>query len=106
DSKLTFINSETYAADGEGTLLDNETRSIIFSVQEPQPTHIAVTSASQPEKPLPRTPDVNTDGAVNLVDVSIMIMRLVMPYDYHFDLDLDGAITIGDVSVVLASIRK
>lgn len=106
EAKISFKDSEVYAADGEGTLLGNELRSMTFAIKDPTPVHVAASSETQPYRPLPRNPDVNTDSVVNLVDVSIMIMRLVMPYDYHFDLDMDGAITIGDVSIVLASIKK
>lgn len=112
--ELKFKNYEVYSGDGTGTKLDSDARALIFDV--PEPTRAVATGGSgspnvsnqnvlQNEKPLSRTPDVNTDGAVNLIDVSIMMMRLVMPYDYHFDLDMDGAITLGDVSIVIANVR-
>jgi hypothetical protein len=108
--ELRFKDSEIYSGDGTGTRLDSSARVLAFDVVEtPRTVEIVSGGSSQvvlePEKLLPRTPDVNTDGAINLIDVSILMMRLVMPYDYHFDLDMDGAITVGDVSVVLSKIR-
>ena len=107
EEKMIFKDPHVYAADGEGSELETESRSLSLVVENPPAsTYVPVTSASAPEKPLPRTPDVNSDGIVNLIDVSIMIMRLVMPYDYHFDLNMDGAINIADISIVLSQVHK
>lgn len=111
---LSFVDTEVYPNDGSGRVMYDETRSLSFDIADPKASNAshAQDLSTQPpsiiaptEMPRPRTADVNTDGAINLVDVSIMVMRLVMPYDYHFDINMDGSITVADVSAVLAQSR-
>lgn len=110
---IAFKDSEIFPNDGTGRAVSNETRELTFDIVDrvtksnatPQTSSVTVAGNALTNLPQPRTPDVNTDGVVNLVDVSIMIMRLVMPYDYHFDLNNDGAVNVADVSTVLTIAR-
>jgi hypothetical protein len=109
---IFFKDSQIYSADGAGTLLDNESRSISFNVVSPASVPISSgatvsqQTSLQPEKPLPKGADFNNDGAINLIDMSIMILRLVMSsYDQRYDLNMDGVVNISDLSVLLAQVR-
>ncbi len=115
-ASIYFEETLVYAADGKGTLLNNDARAVTFSVREApqilqnsatpvQQAFAPVATISQPSKPQTPTADVNTDGSINLVDVSIMLMRLVMPYDYHFDLNMDGTVNVADLSIVLSKVH-
>lgn len=111
---LEFENTEIFPSDGSGKTIDDETRSLTFTIRDASnkdsEQDVVHNSSSQsiidgPKKPTGQNPDVNEDGAINLVDISIMVMRLVMPYDPRFDLNSDGLINAGDVSVVLSKTR-
>lgn len=109
---LFFKDSQIYSADGEGTLLDNDTRSISFNVLPPPSSPVASGGqvsqqiSLQPENPLPKGSDLNGDGVINLVDLSIMVLHLVMAqYNQRYDLNMDGVVNISDLSIVLSQIR-
>ena len=111
DETLFFKDSQVYSNDGKGTQLDNDTRSLTFGVTSAPPPVMAATSPSptnivQPEKPLPKSADLNGDGFVNLIDMSIMIIHLMMaPYDQRYDLNVDGVVNISDLSILLSKVR-
>jgi|GEM_PF-932085 len=113
-STLYFKDSQVYSADGKGTLLDNDARTLTFDVQQqPQPALATISSgatpaqvSAQPQKPLPKSADLNGDGAVNLIDMSIMIIHMMMvPYDQRYDLNMDGFVNISDLSVLLSQVH-
>jgi hypothetical protein len=115
---LSIKDSEVYADDGKGTLLINDSRTLSFNAL-PQPVSIAsgarpttisnsasTNSLSQPSKPLPKSADLNGDGVINLIDMSIMIIHMMMaPYDQRYDLNMDGNINISDLSILLSQVR-
>lgn len=111
-SEIFFKDAQVYPNDGSGEMIHTDMHALSFTV--PEPIRIAPVASnaqpntqiiSQPQKTLPPNPDVNEDGKINLLDVSIMFTRLVMPYDPRFDLNSDGAINIADVSVVMSKVR-
>jgi hypothetical protein len=115
DQNLFFKDSSVYANDGKGTQLDNDARAIFLHViarpmpptplqTSPSPSTIA--SISEPERPLPKSADLNGDGLVNIIDMSIMIIHMMMvPYDQRFDLNMDGSVNFPDLSILLSQVR-
>jgi hypothetical protein len=105
---LFFKDSQVYSADGKGTQLDNDVHSLSLSVL---PQTVAANSsdagaAPSSQQPAAKSADLNNDGAVNIVDMSIMILRLMSrQYDQRFDLNMDGVLNIGDLSVLLSKIH-
>lgn len=109
---LFFKDSLVYSNDGKGTQLDNDTRTFAFDVRVPPPlpTNVppspSVVTISQPDKPLPKSADLNGDGLVNIVDMSIMVIHMMMaPYDQRYDLNMDGSVNISDLSILLSLVR-
>jgi len=110
-SSFYFKDSQVYSDDGKGTQLDNDARPISFSVlPQASPTNVSsgasVAPSPQPVKPLPKSADLNSDGYINLIDMSIMIIHMMMaPYDQRYDLNVDGFVNISDLSILLSQVR-
>jgi hypothetical protein len=110
EARLTFENTEVFASDGKGENIPNDSHSFTFTVLDtPRDTSHGVAGPSgsasgntTPEQPLPRSADLNGDGSVTLIDVSILAIRIFGPYDPRFDLDMDGAIGLSDLSILLS----
>jgi hypothetical protein len=115
---ISFEGTQVYADDGKGTLLANDSRTLSFNAL-PQPVAIggnarpstietlpAADQSMQPARPLPKSADLNGDGVINLIDVSIMIIHMMMaPYDQRYDLNMDGSVNISDLSILLSQVR-
>ena len=112
---LSFEDAQVFASDGTGTALSYKTRSITYEIPEPSPSivniptpttggSIAVASPSLLTTPTPPSPDLNGDGKINLVDVSIIIMHIFGLYNPRFDLNSDGSVGVSDLSTLLSKI--
>lgn len=102
DANMSVEDLQVFADDGKGSLLRSDSRPITFS-SPPRATEAGSgshVSALEPSQAIPY--DLNGDGKITLVDVSILILHLVMPYDAHFDLDHDGAVGLSDLSVLFS----
>lgn len=117
EAALSFETAQVFASDGTGTSLTTKTRSITFEIPAAQSststsvvasntsvsgtggTGAIVTPAS---KPTPPSADLNGDGKVDLVDVSIMLLHMFGPYDPRYDLNMDGSVNISDLSILFS----
>jgi hypothetical protein len=113
---LSFKDFEIYPDDGTGEKIISESHSAAFDIASTQRATIAkaspvivatatIAKISDDQTAPTRSMDVNTDGFVNILDVSIMVMRLLMPYDFHFDINSDGSVNVADVTAVLNAVR-
>lgn len=100
DAEITIKNSEVIAHDGAGTVLKHEVTPFTYHITA-QATGGGGGSGA-PAASLP-TRDLNADGTVNIVDVSILLVRLFGQYDARYDLDADGALGLSDLSILLAN---
>lgn len=110
---LSVENIQVLAADGKGSQLDADARTLSFTIAAPAASSSApagggagVSAAPTPSGPERPSPDLNGDGVVNLVDVSIMIIKMFMPYNARFDLDMNGSVGISDLSVLLSKMSS
>ena len=109
EHKIYFSDASVYASDGKGTELESSLRSFTFTVPEAHVATAGGASAAAVSPPLsspPPNPDLNEDGKITIVDISIMITRMVLPYDPRFDLDRDGSIGLSDLSIVLSKVNQ
>jgi hypothetical protein len=104
-AKLSFENAEVFPSDGKGVSVEDDAQDLVLTIPS-EPTAPAATGGGggAPVHPLPRSSDLNGDGAVNLIDVSIMIVHIFGPYDPRYDLDMDGGIGISDLSILLSKL--
>ncbi len=110
-AKLSFGSAEVFASDGKGMSVENEAQELTITIPEAPKTASASAGNGEggggggtPEHPLPRSADLNGDGIVNIIDVSILIVRMFGAYDPRYDLDMDGTISIADLSVLLSKL--
>ena len=105
---LSFEDAQVFASDGAGTSLASRTHSITFTIPPVSaasalaPGSVAAPSATTPPPPVPRSADLNGDGTVNIVDVSIMFIHMLGPYDPRYDLDMDGSVGLSDLSILFS----
>ncbi len=106
-AELYFREARVLASDGRGTTVESTGRPFSYRISPPALANAGGgTSVSSPEaQPSNRSPDLNADGAVNLVDISIFLMGLATTRDMRLDLNSDGAVSVGDLSVLLVHMR-
>jgi len=112
DAKLYFLDSDLYASDGKGTPVDSTLRSFTYVIPAP-PTPPSppmfggsggsVATIMRPTQP---SADLDDDKRITIVDISIMTVRIVMPYNARYDLDLDGMVGLSDLSIVLSKMGQ
>lgn len=108
NAELSVSNVQVFAADGKGTAVTTGTRSLTFHIAA------ATTSAStaaggsggapsaRKPQPAPPSADLNGDGKVTMVDASILMFHMVLPYNPRYDLNRDGNIGLADLSIIFA----
>ncbi len=102
-AQLYFSDATVLASDGRGTTIDSIAQPLTYEIPAPAAGGGSGASASPPPPP---DPDLNADGAVNLVDVSILMIKMAQPYDARYDLNRDGRIGLPDLSVVFARMQR
>ena len=113
---LSFEDPQVYASDGNGTLLPSRSRSVTFTISEPVaiPLDNTISAVSagggttmSPQKALvPPSSDLNGDGKVDLIDMSIMVIHIIGSYDSRYDLNLDGTVGISDLSILISQMGQ
>lgn len=96
---LTFTEVEILANDGKGTRIDNASHSLALAITNPQPIFSIGAPTHLLQPPMP-SPDFDGSGAVTLVDMSMLTIRIFSPYDHRFDLDSDGSVGLADLSIL------
>lgn len=105
-AEIYFREAHILASDGRGTTIESTGRPFSYRISTPVVANGGGGGVSAPEtRPTVRSPDINGDGAVNLVDISIFLMGLATTRDTRLDLNGDGAVSVGDLSVLLVHTR-
>ena len=111
EATLSFESAQVFASDGKGVSVEDEAHDLTITIPEEPKSTVPATgggaggaSSGAPTRPLPRSADLNGDGVVNLIDVSILVVHIFESYDPRYDLDMDGAIGVSDLSIILAKL--
>lgn len=113
EAKIFFKEVEVFPDDGSGVALESAMHSLTYDVKEIAGVgHTRTRAVILPadgtstkdtdEHQIPRSPDVDGNGAVNLVDLSILAIHMFGTYDARFDLDMDGSIGLSDISILFS----
>jgi len=109
DPQLDFKETEVYASNPSGTSVSTGLHPLVLHIAAPVAAKVvqggggsAPMSISAPGSPTPPKADLNGDGYVNLIDVSIMAIHILGPYDPRYDLDMDGTVGLSDFSIVVS----
>lgn len=103
-AELGFGTVEMFASDGSGKVLESSARGYTYTIAEPaQPPITAGGTAIASSSPL-SNPDLNDDGTIGVVDMSILAVKLLGRYDARYDLNGDGRVNLGDMSVLFSKL--
>lgn len=105
-AELLFKNVQVYPYSVSGKPLETEMRPLTYSITKAKkqpalsggsPGENAVTTGS-----VPPNPDLNGDGRINLIDLSILTFKMLSTYDPRYDLNINGSVGLDDLSILLS----
>lgn len=106
-AEISFKNSQIFAADGRGSEVPSSKRVYTFEIPESKNAASSGAAGKMNEETLAPAPiDFNGDGKVNIMDLSIIAIQIIAPYNAKFDLDRDGAATLADLSIFFTRMRE
>ncbi len=106
-AQLYFKDAQIFAADGRGTEVPASKRVFSFEIPESVIASSGSSASKMNEETLaPPSIDFNGDGKVNVVDLSIIAIQIIAPYNAKYDLDRDGASSIADLSIFFVRMRQ
>lgn len=106
-AQIFFKDAQIYAADGSGAEVPSNKRVYTFEVPESPALAAGGGSTNMNNETLPPLSiDFNGDGRVNVVDLSIMAIQIIAPYNAKYDLDRDGASNLSDLSIFFTRMRQ
>lgn len=103
-AELRFLELDAFAHDGLGDVVESEKRAITYTITEPLPS-IDTSAATSDNITSALSADFNNTGTVSLIDLSILTIHMIGPYDARYDLNHDGSVNIGDMSVLFAQMQ-
>ncbi len=104
-AKIAFEGAEVYAHDGTGLVVDRSLKTVELTVAPQAPRVQPQADAPVATSPAP-SPDLNGDGAVNLIDASIITYHFFRSYNPRYDLDVNGKVGLSDISVLFANMTR
>ncbi len=102
---LQFKNVQVFPSNDTGKPIDTDTRTITYTIKTPDTLVVAGGGSSgAPSAPTATPPnlDLNGDGKINLVDLSILIFKMLGPYDPRYDFNMNGSVGLDDLSIMLS----
>ena len=109
DAKLYIKDLQVLAPDGKGSTLSSDIRPITYTIKPrtslPSTTNIPASSGNIVEQPRAPSADLNDDGTVDLVDMSILVIKIISPYDPRYDLDMNGTVGLSDLSILFSRMK-
>lgn len=104
EATLEFHNTQTLAGDGKGTAVEHKAHPITFTI--PDTVISARGGSGTGTSPTLQKPvlagDFDGNGFVTMTDASILLVRMLMPYETKYDMDADGTVGISDLSILLS----
>lgn len=101
ESEFLFESTEVFASDGQGTVIKSEGTPFPFVIFDTVGGSSSGSPLSEPS-PSDAPADLNGDGAVTLVDLSIMAVRLFGPYSASYDVNKDGSLSFSDLTALFS----
>jgi len=101
--KLKFEKANLLASDGKGTNILNKTNELEYTVYK---NNSSFKKNIKIKEKMPKTIsyDVNKDGKINMLDLSLMSVAVFQKYDKDFDLNRDGKVNFSDLSILITFI--
>ena len=103
-AELYFKDAKVLASDGYGTAVESGLKSFTYLIPNKDNSlpPVPIAGGGSALTRLTQNPDLNGDGKINLVDASILSLKLFGPYNPRFDLNGDGSLGLPDLSILFA----
>ena len=95
-AEIYFKDAKVLASDGSGTALESGLRSFTYLIPNSDNTlpPVPIAGGGSVIAQLTQDPDLNGDGKINIVDATILSLKLFGPYNPRYDLNGDGRVQI------------
>ena len=103
-AELQFEDVQVFPNNDTGKPLDTETRTVSYVVTGQKPLAGGGAPGTAATTVSPPSPDLNGDGVINLVDLSILIFKMLSSYNPRYDLNMNGSVGLDDLSILLSKI--
>jgi hypothetical protein len=104
EAVVSFSKLEAFASDGQGTRL--RTAGDEYTVNAKTPTQVIAGGSGVAPHVVATRSDFNDDGVVDLADVSILMVKMLSPYEEKFDINADRRVAVEDLSIMLTALGK
>lgn len=104
EAVVSFSKLEAFASDGQGTRL--RTAGDEYTVHPATQSQAVAGGSGGGVHVVAERSDFNDDGAVDLADVSILMVKMLSPYEERFDINADRQVNIEDLSILLTALGK
>ncbi len=104
EAVVSFSKLEAFASDGQGTRL--RTAGDEYTVHPKIASQSVVGGGGGGIHVVSERSDFNNDGVVDLADVSILMVKMLSPYEERFDINADQKVNIEDLSILLTALGK
>ena len=110
-AEIYFKDPQVIASDGKGTIVPIETQAFIYTIAEEPPkvtanvgqsisidapNNLGVETSPYPD------PDLDGDGEITVIDLSILLLHMFASYSVRYDLNYDGTLSLSDLSALLS----
>lgn len=103
-AEIAFKDAQILASDGRGTSVETVAKPFSYAISYPaqpggggsSPVAAGSNAASY---------DLNGDDRVNLLDISIFMLKMAVGYDARYDYNTDGKLGLPDLSALFAHLR-
>lgn len=106
EAVFSFKDTEVHAHDGTGDLVSTELRTLSITIVEASDGVQGGTATPSAPDPQEMNADFDNSGGVTIADMSILLMKLLGPYDARFDISRDGTLSLADLSVFFSVMQK
>ena len=112
EAKLYFENVSIFAHDGKGTAVKSTNHPFTYEILKKEemvsPASGGTNNNNVVVELTPTAPsaDFNNNGSVTLVDMSILTIRMIAPYNARYDLDMDGNVGLSDLSILMSQMGR
>ncbi len=105
-TQLLFKNIQVYPYSDTGKPVETKTHPISYTIEESKPKIVASGNAAPSRGVSGGTtapnPDLNGDGKINLIDLSILTFKMLGSYNSRYDLNSNGSVGLDDLSMLLS----
>lgn len=102
-AEIAFKDAQILASDGRGTSVETVAKPFTYAISYPSRAGSGSPRPAQADVSV--SYDLDGDGRVNIIDISIFMLRMAGSYDARYDYNADGKLGLPDLSALFAHLR-